>query len=211
MRVIEILILVVILSYAFGSIPFGWLIARSKGIEIRQHGSGNIGATNVLRVIGKPWGITVFILDALKGFLAVEAAMWLATRSPTARPLTDVLAIVAAAMAVIGHSFPVWLGFNGGKGVATSAGALIAVVPLAALIALVVWVLAFYSTRYVSLASILGALAVPITVGVLAFTHRAYGLVLLCFCSAMAALVIWRHRSNISRLLAGREEPFSRK
>ncbi|MFL6531613.1 MAG: glycerol-3-phosphate 1-O-acyltransferase PlsY [Chthoniobacterales bacterium] len=199
------------ISYFLGSIPWGLLVARCKGVDIRKHGSGNIGATNVLRVVGKPWGITVFVLDALKGFVAVRIAIALTLQSPVARGYVEFFAILAAAACVVGHSFPVWLRFKGGKGVATSAGALFGIVPIAAVSIFCVWLIVFEITRYVSLASILAALALPIAVGVLVWLHLTHGFVLLYFCSAMTALVVWRHRSNISRLLSGREERFVKK
>ncbi|HEY0368416.1 MAG TPA: glycerol-3-phosphate 1-O-acyltransferase PlsY [Chthoniobacterales bacterium] len=199
------------ISYLIGSIPFGWIIARSRSVEIRDHGSGNIGATNVLRVLGKPWGITVFVLDALKGAAAVGAGMKIASYAQAAPAYAAFYAILAAAFAVIGHSFPVWLRFKGGKGVATSAGALIAILPVAAVAILIVWLVVFYTTRYVSLASIIAAGCLPIVVGILLLLHRTHGSVLFYFCSAMTALVIWRHRSNISRLMSGREPRFVRK
>jgi glycerol-3-phosphate acyltransferase PlsY len=198
-------------SYLLGSVPWGLIVARARGIDIRQHGSGNIGATNVLRIVGKPWGITVFVLDALKGFVAVRLAILLAERTAGAAEYVEFYAILAAAACVIGHSFPIWLGFRGGKGVATSAGALAGVVPIAAVTIFVVWLVVFQTTRYVSLASIVAALALPITVALLIWLHMTKGMVLLYFTSAMTALVVWRHRSNISRILSGTEQRFTRK
>jgi acyl phosphate:glycerol-3-phosphate acyltransferase len=198
-------------SYLIGSIPFGYLAGRLAGIDVRQHGSGNIGATNVLRVLGKKWGLPVFFLDALKGFAAVQVALFFSGRSADTAPYADVFGILAAAVCVAGHSFPVWLKFNGGKGVATSAGALVALVPLATLTIFIVWVVVFFSTRYVSLASVCAALTLPLAVAALIYLGRIEGVVLLWFTSAMTALVVWRHRSNLSRLLAGTEPRFSRK
>ncbi len=195
------------LSYLLGSIPFGYLAGRIAGLDVRQHGSGNIGATNVLRVLGKSWGYPVFFLDAFKGFLAVRLAITLAGQSPNGSEFVDYYAILAAAFCVAGHSFPVWLNFKGGKGVATSAGALLGVVPIAAISIFLVWVMVFLITRYVSLASILAALALPLVVALL---DRSRGHVLLFFSAAMTALVVWRHRTNISRLLAGTEPRFNR-
>ncbi len=202
---------VVLTAYLLGSIPWGFLFGRFRGMDIREHGSGNIGATNALRVLGKPWGVAVFILDALKGLLAVRLAIWLAQSTPGAAPYTELMAIVAAAACVVGHSFPVWLRFRGGKGVATSAGALVGVIPLAALAILVVWLLTFQITRFVSLASICAALSLPLAVLALVLAHQTRGWVLLYFSVAMSALVVWRHRGNISRLLAGTEPRFARK
>jgi glycerol-3-phosphate acyltransferase PlsY len=198
-------------SYTLGSIPWGLIVARMRGIDIRQHGSGNIGATNVLRIVGKPWGISVFVLDALKGLAAVRLAMWMAQRSAGSHEYIEFFAILAAAACVVGHSFPIWLGFKGGKGVATSAGALLGVVPIAAVTIFIIWLVVFRTTRYVSLASILAALALPVTVAVLVWLQLTKGFVLLYFTTAMTALVVWRHRSNIARILSGTEPRFTRK
>lgn len=198
-------------SYFLGSIPNGYLAGRLAGIDIRQHGSGNIGATNVLRILGKPWGFIVFFLDALKGFLAVRLALHIVAYSPALSPYADLFAIFAAASCVVGHSFPVWLGFKGGKGVATSAGAIFGVMPLAAASIFVVWLIVFWATRYVSLASMIAASALPFAVAVMTWTGLTHGSVLLYFSAAMTALVLWRHRSNMSRLLSGTEQRFERK
>ena len=202
---------VVAVAYLFGSIPWGYIAGRLKGIDVRAHGSGNIGATNVLRVLGKPWGFTVFFADAFKGFLAVRTALLLVTRTPGAAEYAEFYAILAAAACVAGHSFPVWLRFKGGKGVATSAGALFGVVPIASVTIFLVWLVVFLTTRYVSLASIIAALALPIVVAVLVHLKFTQGHVLLYFSMVMTALVVWRHRSNMSRLLNGTEQRFARK
>src|SRR5437763_9697401 len=144
-------------SYLLGSIPFGYLIGRIAGIDIRQAGSCNIGATNVVRVLGKRYGYLVFILDFLKGFGAVKLSMLLATRPPPDFNSPEVFGIIAAACSVVGHSYPLWLRFRGGKGVATSAGALFALTALGGLIALATWIAIFWLTRYVSVASITAA------------------------------------------------------
>ena len=199
------------LAYLLGSCPSGYLAGRLSGVDVRQHGSGNIGATNVLRVLGKPWGFAVFFIDALKGFAAVRLAFLLVGRTPEAAPYVEFYAILAAATCVAGHSFPVWLRFKGGKGVATSAGAILGVMPIAAVSIFLVWLVVFLTTRYVSLASIVAALALPVVVGVLVWLNQTQGYVLLYFSVAMAALVVWRHRSNISRLRNGTEPRFARK
>lgn len=208
--ILYLLVCTVVLSYALGSIPWGWVVARLKGIDIRRYGSGNIGATNVLRTLGTPWGITVFVLDAAKGLVAVRVGTTLASRSIHAASYVEVCAIAAAAACVIGHSFPVWLKFKGGKGVATSAGALCGIVPLAVLTVAIVWIVVFQTTRYVSLASITAALSLPVAVAVLACLHMTRGFLAFYICSAMALLVVVRHRSNISRLLSGSEPRFKR-
>lgn len=199
------------IAYLLGSVPWGWLVGRLNGIEIRDHGSGNIGATNVLRVVGKPWGVAVFALDALKGLAAVRIAIFLAATTGLVPNIVEAYGLLAAAGCIIGHTFPVWLRFKGGKGVATSAGALIGVAPLAALSISLVWVITFYTTRYVSLASITAATSLPVAVVALRWLGIAHGRVLLYFSIVMAALVVWRHRTNISRLLNSQEPRSGRK
>ncbi|MEP6809179.1 MAG: glycerol-3-phosphate 1-O-acyltransferase PlsY [Chthoniobacterales bacterium] len=203
----SLLLIVTLEAYLLGSIPFGLLASKVTGVDVRQHGSGNIGATNVLRVLGKPWGIAVFTADTLKGLTAVRVAYLLVALYPDAEVYADFYAILAAAACVAGHSFPVWLRFKGGKGVATSLGALLGVVPIAAVSIFLVWVVVFKTTRYVSLASVLAALSLPIVV---LFLGHAHGRVVLYFTMAMTLLVVWRHRSNISRLLDGTEPRFKR-
>jgi glycerol-3-phosphate acyltransferase PlsY len=173
-----------------------------RGIDIRDHGSGNIGATNVLRTLGKSLGITVFILDFLKGLAPVLSAALIF-------PENSLTPILAALAAILGHNFPFWLRFKGGKGIATSAGALVALMPLAILAALVVWTLTFFTTRYVSAASMLGALAVPVALAVRQALAGHWNIPLLSFASLIAFLAIFRHKSNIKNLLAGTERRFN--
>lgn len=202
--------LVAMIGYLCGSVPTGYLAGRARGIDVRKQGSGNIGATNVLRVLGKRWGFAVFFLDALKGFIAVRAALLLVSRTPGAAGYLEFYAILAAACCVLGHSFPVWLKFKGGKGVATSAGAIFGIMPVAAVAIFLVWLLVFQTTRYVSVASIVAALSLPVAVAVLV-ARGAHGLVLLYFSLVMTAIVVWRHRTNLVRLRAGTEQRFVRK
>lgn len=197
-------LLVALGAFLLGSIPTGYLVARAKGVDIRQHGSGNIGATNVFRTLGKPLGVLVFFLDALKGF----AAVWLALCYGGASAWPAILAAVAA---IAGHNYTPWLGFKGGKGIATSAGVLIALMPWAVLAIAVVWFAVFFATRYVSLASICAAAALPVAVGALWYSGCGGNGPLLGFAVLIAALAIWRHRSNIERLMAGTEHRFDRK
>ena len=195
-------------SYLFGSIPFGFLAGRICGIDIRTQGSGNIGATNALRVLGKKWGYAVFFCDFLKGLVPViMAAQWgtYAGVFPASAP-----GALAGLFVLLGHSFPVWLGFKGGKGIASSAGVMVALFPAAFLLCLGTWILLFTTTRYVSVASIGGALALPIAVGILFAAHRADWLAL-AVSIAMCLLAVWRHRSNITRLRAGTEPRFEKK
>ena len=203
--------IVIVEAYLLGSIPCGYLAGRLSGVDVRQHGSGNIGATNVLRVLGKPWGFAVFFADALKGFVAVRLAIYLAAQTAATTAYTEFYAILAAAACVAGHSFPVWLRFKGGKGVATSAGSLAGVTPIAAFSIFVVWLVVFTTTRYVSLASIIAAIALPVVVAGLVAMELTRGVVLFYFSVLMTSLVVWRHRSNISRLLKGTEPRFARK
>lgn len=200
------LLLTVLTGYLLGSIPFGLLVGRLNGIDIRQHGSGNIGATNVLRTLGKKWGYMTFALDVLKGVAAVVLVHFLPLRE--AAGFTPVILKIAAGLAcIVGHNFPVWLKFKGGKGVATTGGVLVALLPLAALIAVAAWVVTFYATRYVSMASLVAAVAIPAAVwGIERQVDPLFG-----FSLVVAALGIWRHRANIQRLLAGTESRFEKK
>ena len=208
------LILYSLPAYFLGSIPFGLLVSRIRGIDIRAHGSGNIGATNVWRVLGPRWGLLTFLLDTTKGFLAVRAAQHLArlyARPPVPEDYFAYTALFAALACILGHSYPVWLRFRGGKGVATSLGVLLAMIPpLAVGIVLAVWAAVFGVWRYVSLASIAAALALPITVGTLLYFDQMEGRPYLAFASAAALLVVRRHRDNLRRLFAGTESRFAK-
>jgi len=200
-----------LLGYLFGSFPAGYLAGRLAGIDVRTVGSGNIGATNVLRVLGKRWGYAVFIVDAFKGFAAVRLALFFVQHLPSAKPYAEYFAILTGAMCIVGHNFPVWLGFKGGKGVATSAGALFGLMPLVVVVIFLLWIIAFETTRYVSVASMVAAISLPIVVGLFLRLKFLDGFALLYFSAAIALLVLWRHRSNFSRLLKGTEQRFTRK
>ena len=202
---------VVIGSYLLGSIPFGYLAGRIAGIDIRTRGSGNVGATNVIRTLGKGYGYPVFALDFLKGFGAVEMSVWIAARMQSEWNPPEMFGIVAAISSVVGHSFPVWLRFKGGKGVATSAGALMGLAPVAALVGIGIWILTFWLTRYVSVASIAAAAALPLVILVTTKLSRSTGKLLFYSSVCLAAVVIWRHRSNLSRPIRGTEPRFTRK
>lgn len=213
-------ILTAVGAYLLGSIPFGYLAAKAKGIDIRTVGSGNIGATNAMRVLGKPIGITVLLLDALKGFAAVawmtpEIYNWiephyfgLAPGFALASAATQMkFMVLGGVCAVLGHNYTCWLKFKGGKGIATTAGVYLALAPWAVLIALVVFVLALLLTRYVSVGSISGAIALPAAVWVMAPQNILLGVVT----TALGALAIYKHKSNIQRLRAGTENRFGKK
>ncbi len=208
---IAALLIALLAGYLLGSVPFGFLAAKSKGIDIRQHGSGNIGATNVWRVCGWRCGLPVFILDALKGVAAVWVGKWIVQQMPELAESVMLLSITSAAGCILGHSFPAWLQFKGGKGVATSLGVMIGLMPLASLCAFAVWAVVFKVSGYVSLASIVAAVVLPTMVGVGNFTGWAYGWPPFWFALLAGVLVIVRHKSNIARLRAGTESRFEKK
>ena len=198
-------------SYLLGSIPFGYLAGRLVGIDIRQAGSGNVGATNVVRVLGKGYGYPVFALDVLKGFAAVKIAMLMAPGRPPEWNSPQMFGILAAVSSVLGHLYPPWLKFKGGKGVATAAGALLALTQVATLIGVAIWIIVFWLTRYVSLASITAAIVLPIVILVVSSRDQNKGKLLVYASACVAVVVIWRHRSNVSRLMRGTEPRFTRK
>ena len=196
-----------LIAYLLGSIPTGYLAGRMRGIDIRQTGSGNIGATNVFRVLGRTAGIVVLIIDGLKGYAACAWVAELAVHWFPARVGEgDALRITAGLAAILGHNFTCWLKFRGGKGIATSAGVLAALVPGALIIILSLWVIVFALTRYVSLASITASVALPLATWI---TRHSISLTLVT--GAMAALAIYKHRSNIQRLVQGTENRFGSK
>jgi acyl phosphate:glycerol-3-phosphate acyltransferase len=201
----------VIGSYLLGSIPFGYLAGRIGGIDIRQCGSGNVGATNVIRTLGKGYGYPVFAADFLKGFGAVKMSMLIATGAQPEWVSSEMFGILAAISSVLGHSFPLWLHFRGGKGVATSGGALFALAPVAALIGAAIWILTFWLTRYVSVASIIAAAALPPAILLTTWLSQTAGKLLFYSSACLAAVVICRHRSNLSRLMHGTEPRFTRR
>jgi glycerol-3-phosphate acyltransferase PlsY len=200
-------LLTIAIAYLLGSIPFGYLLVRTfRKEDIRTIGSGNIGATNVARSGAKGLGILTLVLDALKGFLAVVIAQHLAPR--VGFPAGYDLAVVAGVAVVIGHCFPVWLGFRGGKGVATALGVFFALVPLTVVLyVLAVFLLIFLLTRYVSLSSILAAAAFPL----FAIPNAAQRTpIIVAGYIFIPLLVILKHHGNIRRLLAGTESRFGK-
>ena len=194
-----------IIGYLLGSVPFGLLAGRLKGVDVRQHGSGNIGATNVWRVCGWRFGLPVFILDAMKGMTAVWLSLHVLLEP------TPIHAILGGAACVLGHSFPAWLKFKGGKGVATSLGVMIALMPWPSLVAFAVWAAVFKVSGYVSLASIVAAAVLPTVVGVGNVCGWGHGWPQFWFALVAGGLVIIRHRGNIARLRAGTESRFTKK
>ena len=232
-------------AFLLGSIPFGLIIAKAKGINIREHGSGNIGATNVLRVVGKKYGISCLILDLFKGFIPVVLAINLiqiegkpvtlfhigaldssALVLPAAAQFqAQLLHVLTALLAVLGHNYSPWVNFRGGKGIATSAGVSLALMPAAVVLLILVWLAVFLATRYVSLASIIAAAALPVITHLGARFHHlhndptqltlweagTWNKPLFTFSLVIAVLAIWKHRQNIQRLRAGTEHRFTRK
>ena len=197
-------------SYLLGSIPFGYLAGQFAGVDIRKFGSGNVGATNVMRALGKGYGYPVFVLDFLKGFGAVRISMLIATGQPPEWNSPEIFGIAAAISCVLGHSYPAWLKFKGGKGVATSAGALFALTPIGGTIAVAIWIVVFFVTRYVSVASVTAAVVIPLVILVISWKNES-GKAVFYFSVCVAAIVLWRHRSNLSRLMRGTEPRFTRK
>jgi glycerol-3-phosphate acyltransferase PlsY len=201
--------LVGITAYLLGSIPFGFVLVRLfLNQDIRAKGSGNIGATNVVRSGAKKLGALTFLLDACKGFVAV----WLASRiffvsGITSVPLQNAEAI-AALCAIFGHIYPVWLRFKGGKGVATAFGVFLALAPFAAVAGLLVFILVFALSKFVSLASILSAIAFP--PAALLLPHAPYGPWLTAVIFIVPVIVIAKHHQNITRLLSGTEYRFGK-
>ncbi len=196
----------VALSYLVGSIPWGLVLVRLvKGIDLRTVGSGNIGATNAMRAAGKPLGLTVFALDFAKGWAAIA----LCAQALAGVAATSPVAMVCAAASVLGHCFPVWLAFRGGKGVATGCGALVAVDPLIWVLGGAVWLVTLALSRYVGLASIAMGVAFPIAAW---WRTGADGAAATVGAAGLALLILIRHRSNMRRMLSG-EEPkvFARK
>ncbi|QDV48914.1 glycerol-3-phosphate 1-O-acyltransferase PlsY [Gimesia fumaroli] len=196
-------------SYLAGSVPFGLLTAKIvAGTDIRKVGSGNIGATNVARTLGAKWGILVLLLDALKGFLPVLfiPALFVSSDSPD----FDHARVLSGVATILGHMFPIWLGFRGGKGVATSLGVIMVLGPWSTLIAVGAFALTFLVTRIVALSSILAALAFGLAqfvqLDASTFTHQKWSLAL--FSIAVPLLIIVRHWSNLGRILRGEEKKF---
>jgi len=193
--------LIPVIAYLLGSIPFGFLLVRLfGGGDVRHKGSGNIGATNVTRVAGAVPGLLTLLLDAGKGILAV----WLASKwsGGNIRWIT-----AAAVAAVIGHMFSVWIGFRGGKGVATGLGVILLICPKAIVTAAVLWFVVLIFWRYVSLASVSAAAAMPIFIYLLYAPGHAPPTVLSLGIIVISLLVIWKHRANLQRLASGEETP----
>ena len=202
---------VALLAYLLGSLPTGYITGRLVGVDIRKVGSGNVGATNVTRVVGKRFGYPVFLVDFAKGLAAVMLAVIMAKAAQSSAQFVDLCAAIGAICSLMGHSYSIWLGFRGGKGVATLMGALFGINWITALIVCVVWIVVFEATRYVSLASIAAAVALPIAVAIMLFLKELPTPIPLYFSFCLGAIVVLRHRSNLSRLVKGTEPRFVRK
>lgn len=224
-----------LLAFLLGSIPFGLLISKARGVDIRQHGSGNIGATNVLRVLGKKYGIACLTLDILKGFvptllainlirftgqpvgMGVGALMAHVYQFPAGEQFTaQLLQVVSGLCAILGHNYSPWVGFKGGKGIATSAGVVIALMPAAIVLLVAIWLAVFLTTRYVSVASIIAVVALPALTLYGSWHHGrlqdgTWNKPLFGLSLAIAVMGVWKHRANIKRLMAGTENRFERK
>lgn len=194
-------------AYLFGSIPFGFLVAKSRGVDIRQVGSGNIGATNVFRCIGKTLGILTFLLDLGKGLAGCWLIPWLVARGFGGGAIDLPFRVACGFLTVAGHNWTIFLGFKGGKGIATSAGLLLGLAPVACGWAVLAWLLVFVATRYVSVASILASATLGIVAWPLYFHGHGWWFPVML--DVLALLAIWRHRVNIARLCAGTESRFT--
>ena len=204
-------IITAVVAYLLGSIPTGYLVARSRGIDIRTVGSGNIGATNVFRTLGKPAGVFVLLADALKGFVACFFVGRLVHESlvgtvPNDSAAHEYLKMTGGFLAILGHNYTCWLKFKGGKGIATSAGVVLGLLPAALAVSLGVWMFMFALTRYVSVASMAGAFVLPFAASWFGGSRR-----MIVIGAIIGVLAIYKHRSNIQRLLRGTENRFGRK
>jgi acyl phosphate:glycerol-3-phosphate acyltransferase len=202
-------LIVGVVAYLLGSIPFGLILVRIfRKQDIRQQGSGNIGATNVIRSGGKGLGAATFLLDAAKGYVAVLLAWQVGLHVHQMQFQTQNLAATAAVCALVGHVYPLWLGFKGGKGVATGFGVFLGITATAALVALAAFIVIFALSRYVSLASIIAAIAFP--VAALLLPHEALTPFMITVVILLPLIVIAKHHANIRRLLAGTEYRFGK-
>lgn len=201
---------IALVSYLIGSLPSGFLAAKLAGLDIREMGSGNIGATNVTRVLGKAYGYPVFFADFSKGLGAVLLAPIIG-RNYAPSHSTEIFQILAGVCVVLGNAFPVWLRFRGGKGVATSGGMIFGLMPAAFFAVIIVWLIVFLTTRFVSLASIIAAVALPVAVFVISRLSGTPRPLVLYISAGLAGVVILRHRSNLSRLMRGTEERVARR
>jgi len=219
-----------LLAFLLGSIPFGLFIAKAKGIDIRKHGSGNIGATNVFRIVGKKHGLTCLVLDALKGFIpsiigisliryvGMKNPMMISALDPFSAEFTmlnaQIFQVLTGLCSILGHNYSPWVGFRGGKGIATSAGVLIAMMPAAVVILVLIFIAVLSVTRYVALASMAAAATLPLLTLWGSWFHGkiqngTWNIPLFFFSLLIGTLAIWKHRTNLRRLRDGTESRFT--
>lgn len=204
--------LLIIPGYLAGSIPFGLLLGKLRGLDIREKGSGNIGTTNVFRILGRKAGIFCLVLDVLKGFLPVFWAHQLVPDNLTG----DSIEVLTAFATIMGHNYSPWIGFKGGKGIATTGGALLALAPFAVLVLVVIFVIVTLTTKYVSLGSIAAGIALPLLTLFGSYHHGkiadgTWNKPLFVFSLVAGTLAVWKHRSNLARLRAGTEHRLGQK
>ncbi|MAB60167.1 MAG: acyl-phosphate glycerol 3-phosphate acyltransferase [Verrucomicrobiales bacterium] len=216
----KIFIISLLAAYLIGSFPFGFWIAKLKGIDIRNHGSGNIGATNVFRNLGAKFGILVLILDMAKGFIPVLLGSIIIlkeipTETLNRESIEGIIYVSLAIVTIIGHNYTLWLGFKGGKGIATSAGSIIPFLPEVLIGSVIIWIAVFFTSRYVALASIAAALSLPILTYYLDHNYLFPDInssnPVLLFGIIAGLMAIWRHKSNIRRIISGEEEKFKKR
>lgn len=207
-----LLLLFLLLAFLIGAIPFSFIIAkRVKGIDLRHHGSGNLGATNVFRTLGPRWGLLCLLLDMAKGAAAVLLMTqlvdsWQPHQATPFHITPDLFRIFAGAMASLGHTFSPFVSFHGGKGVATTGGAFAVLEPIPILITVAAFAAAFAATRIVSLGSIVAACVLPITVVIFELNSLDTSKTIIWFTFLVCGFVIWKHRANLARLKAGTEK-----
>ena len=224
-----------LLGFLLGSIPFGLVLGKLRGIDIREHGSGNIGATNVFRTLGKGTGIFCLLLDFLKGFIPVAITInlcriggesvavslpfldaWNTGFTADERLTAQIIPVVTAFASIMGHNYSPWIGFKGGKGIATSGGALAALMPMGVVLLIIIFVLFTFTTKYVSVGSIAGAIALPALTLWGSWFHGkiddgTWNKPLFVFAIIAGAMAVWKHRANIIRLRAGTENKIGSK
>ncbi len=214
---ILVCLIIAVVAYLLGSIPTGYLAGVAKGIDVRTVGSGNIGATNVFRILGKTAGIIVLVVDGLKGWVSVAILPELVYGRFFSTPWSDqaaeseYLRIIAGLSVILGHNYTCWLKFKGGKGIATSAGVLAALIPVTFIIGLSTWIVICVITRYVSVASITAAVVLPFATWAVRFMGVHYSHRMVIVATLMSTLAIYKHKANISRLMNGTENKLGRK
>ncbi len=200
-----------LVGYLLGSVNFAVLVSKRYGIDILKEGSGNPGATNVKRVLGKGPGNLVFALDALKGFVGAGLPLLFLEANAQNRDIVFLVCVAGFVGTLLGHCFSCFLKFKGGKGVASTIGGLLVLLPVPIVIGAALWALAFYTTRYVSVASLALGLSLPLSCWLLPkFTSLQFGAAQLIFAGAIALFNVWTHRSNIGRLVRGEENKFTK-